>query len=185
MSYILFALDKLPFRISAQIGCHICSTQGDFSFINLFGISKRWYVIELIVFFGIGDVINSGNSLFSRNNNFLLCIHRICYIEDLSNVACEYPRVILVTCHVEIDNCEPIVVYLDTIRNSSPLALEDGDLQIASIVDLYDIFYEPVVGILVPYGVKGFSANATVLALALHVLLFGVKCTPIDIVPLP
>src|SRR5436189_5990912 len=53
---------------------------------HLFGISKRWYVIELIVFFGIGDVINSVNSLFSRKNNFLLCIHRICYIEDLDKI---------------------------------------------------------------------------------------------------
>src|SRR5205809_4406102 len=136
--------------------------QGDFYLFNLFGMSKRWYVIELIVFFRIGDVINSGNSLFSRKNDFLLCIHMICYIEDLGNVACEYPRVILVTCHVEIDSCEPIVVHHDTIRNSSPLALEDGDLQIASIVDLYDIFYEPVVGVLVPCGVKGCSANAVV-----------------------
>src|SRR5438105_2623725 len=89
------------------------------------------------------------------------------------------------TCHVEIDNCEPIVVYLDTIWNSSPLALEDGGLQIASIVDLYDIFYEPVVVILVPCEVKGFSANAAVLALAPHVLLFGVKRPPIDVVLLP
>src|SRR5438034_2129919 len=88
----------------------------------------------------------------------------ICYIEDLGNVPCEYPRVILVTCHVEVNNCEPIVVHLDTIRNSSTLALEDGDLQIASILKLYDIFYEPVVGILVPCGVKGFNANTIVLA---------------------
>src|SRR5438128_3101211 len=97
----------------------------------------------------------------------------ICYIEDLGNVACKYRRVILVTCHVEVDNCEPVVVHLDTIRNSSPLALEDGNLDIASIVEVYDLFNEPVVGILVPCGVKGFSANAIVLALALHVLLFG------------
>src|SRR5438128_3424852 len=182
---MLFALDKLPFRISAQIGYHSYSTQGDFNLFKLFWISKRRYVIELIVFFRIGDVINSGNSLLSWKNYFLLCIHRICYIEDLDNVAYEYPWVILVTCHVEIDNCEPIVVHLDTIGNSSPLALEDGDLHIQSIVELYDIFYEPVVGVLVPCGVKGFSANDAVLTLALHVLLFGVKCSPIDVVPLP
>src|SRR5438128_7569691 len=182
---MLFALDKLPFRISAQIGYRSCSTQGDFNLFKLFWISKRRYVIELIVYFWIGDVINSSNSLLSWKNYFLLCIHRICYIEDLGNVACEYPRVILVTCHVEVDNCEPIVVHLDTIRNSSPLALEDGDLHIAFIVELYDIFDEPVVGVLVSYGVKGFSANAVVLARALHVLLFGVKHPPIDVVPLP
>src|SRR5947207_3561686 len=160
-------MNKLPFIISTQIWYRSCSTQGDFYLFKLFWISKRRYVIELIVFFGIGDVINSGNSLFSKKNYFLLCIHRICYIEDLGNVACEYPWVILVTCHVEADNCEPIVVHLDTIRNSSPLALEDGDLHIVSIVELYDIFYQPVVGVLVPYGVKGFSANRGVLALAL------------------
>src|SRR5438128_8692143 len=182
---MLFALDKLPFRISAQIGYRSCSTQGDFNLFKLFWISKRRYVIELIVYFWIGDVINSSNSLFSRKNYFLLCIHMICYIEDLGNVACEYPQVILVTCHVEVHNCEPIVVHLDTIRNSSPLALEDGDLQIASIVELYDIFYKPVVGILVPCGVKGFSANAAFLTLALHGLLFSVKRPPIDVVPLP
>src|SRR6266498_3685770 len=185
MTYILFALDKLPFRISAQIGYRSCSTQGDFNLFKLFWISKRRYVIELIVFFGIGDVINSSNSLLSRKNYFLLCIHRICYIEDLGNVACEYPRVILVACHIEVDNFEPVVVHLDTIRNSSPLALEYRDLQIPSIVKLYDLFYEAVVGILVPCGVKGFSANAAVLALALHVLLLGVKRPPIDVVPLP
>src|SRR5438876_3285535 len=171
--------------MSTQIWYRSCSTQDDFYMFKLFWISKRRYVIELIVFFGIGDVINSGNSLFSRKNYFLLCIHRICYIEDLGNVACEYPRVILVTRHVEIDNCEPIVVHLDTIRNSSPLALEDGDLHIPSIVELYDLFYEAVVGILVSCGVKGFSANAAVLARALHVLLFSVKRPPIDVVPLP
>src|SRR5213078_100112 len=143
-TYILFALHKLAFRIGAQIGYCICSTQDDFNLFKLFWISKRRYVIELIVFFRIDDVINSSNSLLSWKNYFLLCIHRICYIEDLGNVACEYPRVILVTCHVEVDNCEPIVIQLDTIRNSSPLALEDGDLQIASIVELYNIFYEPV-----------------------------------------
>src|SRR6266498_859816 len=185
MTYILFALHKLAFHIGAQIGYCICSTQGDFNLFKVFWISKRRYVIELIVFFGIGDVINSGNSLLSRKSYFLLCIHRICYIEDLGNVACEYPWVILVTCHVEVDNCEPVVVHLDTIRNSSPLALEDGDLQIPSIVELYNLFYEAVVGILVPCRVKGFSANVVVLALALHVLLFGVKHPPIDIVPLP
>src|SRR5438105_13084144 len=97
----------------------------------------------------------------------------ICYIEDLGNIVCKYPRVILVTFHVELDNCEPIVVHLDTIRNSSPLALEDGVLHIPSIVELYDLFYEVVVGILVSCGVKGFSANAVVLSHALHVLLFG------------
>src|SRR6266498_4962783 len=159
--------------------------QGDFNLFKLFWISKRLYVIELIVFFRIGDVINSDNSLLSWKNYFLLCIHRIYYIEDLGNVACEYPRVILVTCHIEVDNCEPIVVHLGTIRNSSPLALEDGDLQIPSIVELYDLFYESVVGILVSCGVKGFSANAAVLARALHVLLFGVKRPPIYVVPVP
>src|SRR6266540_3442873 len=175
MTYILFALDKLPFRISAQIGYRSCSTQSDFNMFKLFWTSKRRYVIELIVFFRIGDVINSDNSLLSRKNYFLLCIHRICYIEDLGNVACEYPRVILVTCHVEVHNCEPIVIHMYTIRNSSPLALQNGDLQIPSIVELYDIFYEAVIGILVPCRVKGFSANATVLPCTLHVLLFGVK----------
>src|SRR5438105_2532934 len=159
--------------------------QGDFNLFKLFWISKRRYVIELIVFFGIGDVINSSNSFISRKNYFLLCINKIYYIEDLGNVAYEYPWVILVTCHVEVNNCEPVVVHLDTIRNSSPLALEDGDLDIASIVELNDLFDEPIVGILVPCGVKGFSANAVVLALALHVLLFGVKHPPIDVVPLP
>src|SRR6266498_1168777 len=172
MTYILFALDKLPFRISAQIGYLSCSTQSDFNLFKLFWISKRRYVIELIVLFRIGDIINSGNSFLSWKNYFLLCIHMICYIEDQGNVACEYPRVILVTCHVEVNNCEPVVIHLDTIRNSSPLALEDGDLDIASIVELYDLFDEPVVGILVPCGVKGFSANVVVLDLALHVLLF-------------
>ena len=147
-------MHKLPFRISAQIGYHSCSTQGDLNLFKLFWISKRRYVIELIVFFRIGDVVNSDNSLLSWKNYFLLCIHMICYIEDLGNIACEYPRVILVTSHVEVHNCEPIGVHLYTIRNSSTLALEDGDLQIASIVDLYDLFYEPVVDILVPCGVK-------------------------------
>src|SRR6266498_5166585 len=184
MTYILFALDKLPFRISAQIGYRSCSTQGAFNLFKLFWISKRRYVIELNVFFWIGDVINSNNSLLSWKNYFLLSIHRICYIEDLGNVACKYPWVILVTCHVEVNNCEPVVVHLDTIRNSSPLALEDGDLHIPSIVELYDLFYEVVVGILIPCGVKGFSANAAVLARALQILLFGVKHPPIDVVHL-
>src|SRR6266511_211684 len=146
MTYILFALDKLPFRISAQIGYRSCSTQGDFNLFKLFWISKRRYVIELIVFFWIGDVINSGNSFLFWKNYFLLCIHRICDRKDLSNVTWEYPRVILITCHVEVDNCEPIVVHLNTIRNSSPLALEDRDLHIPSIVELYDLFYEAIVG---------------------------------------
>ena len=159
--------------------------QGGFYLFKLFWISKRRYIIELIVSFGIDDVINSGNSLFSRKNYFLLCIHMIRYIEDLGDIVYEYPQVILVTCHVEVDNCEPILIHLHAMRNSNPLALEDGDLQIPSIFKLYDLFYEAVVGILVSCGVKGFSANAAVLARALHVLLFGVKRPPIDVVPLP
>src|SRR6266540_4017797 len=103
MTYILFALDKLPFHISAQIGYRSCSTQGDFYLFKLFWISKRRYVIELIVFFRISDVINSGNSLLSRKNYFLLCIHMIRYIEDMCDVVCKYPWVILVISHIEVD----------------------------------------------------------------------------------
>ena len=114
----------------------------------------------------------------------LLFIRGVDYIENLCDVISEYPRVIFVSYKVEVDSCEPVVVHRHAIWVFDPFAPKDGDLQIHSIVEFPDFFYEPIVGDLFPCCVIGFCSNAAVLGRALLVFCFGIKRVPINIIRL-
>jgi hypothetical protein len=73
------------------------------------------HIVNLVVFFLILHVVDSDNSLLSRNNNVFLLIFRIKYVKYLYNSSSENPRFILMTYISQVNNCESIFIHLNTM----------------------------------------------------------------------
>jgi hypothetical protein len=75
-----------------------------------------------------------------------------------------------VTKKSEIGISRTILVGLHSIWESDPLAMEQLDLQIFSVLELPNLLYEPIVGFPVAIRVLGICSNTTVLVGFLVVL---------------
>jgi hypothetical protein len=121
-------MNKFFFTISAQAGNHIAIRYLCFNNIYPFCIHKERHLIPLIVFFLILHNVNSDNSLFSKNNNVFLLVFGIKYVKHLRNSCSENTRFIFMTHISQVNDCEPIIIHLNTLWVLHPLTFKYRDL---------------------------------------------------------
>jgi hypothetical protein len=91
-------------------------------------IHKERHLVTLVVFFLILHTVDSDNLLFSRNNDVFLLIFGIKYVKHLCNSCSENARFIFMTHICEVNDCEPIIIYLNTLWVLHPLTFKYIDL---------------------------------------------------------
>jgi hypothetical protein len=106
----------------------------------------------------------------------------ILYIEDLCDIFDKNKWLFSITETSEIDISHTILVGLHSIWESDPLATEQWDLQIFSVLQLPNLLYEPIVGFPIAITVVGISLNTNALVGILVVLCPCVKCIAIDVI---
>jgi hypothetical protein len=94
----------------------------------VFCINKKGQLIKLIVSFFISDVLNSDDSLFSRDNNMFFLMFRVENIKHLCHTFSECLRVTFVTYIVEVNEGETVFIQLYTVWILHPMTLKYGDL---------------------------------------------------------
>jgi hypothetical protein len=115
------------FTISVRIGNRIAIRYFCFNDIYPFCIHKERHLITLVVFFLILHIVDSDNSLFSRNNDVFLLVLRIKYVKHLCNRCSENPRFIFMTHICQVNDCEPIIIDLNTLWVLHPLTFKYRD----------------------------------------------------------
>jgi hypothetical protein len=141
--------------------------------------------IELVVLFLVNNIFNVNNFSFSLKNDMVLLLVSwilILYIEDLCDILGKNKWLFSVTEKSEIDISHTKLVGLHSIWESAPLATEQRDLQIFSILQLPNLLYEFIVGFPVAITVVGISSNTIVLIGFLVVLCPCIKCIAINVI---
>jgi hypothetical protein len=105
----------------------------------------------------------------------------ILYIEDFCDFFGKNKWLFSLTEKSEIDISHTILVGLHSIWESDPLATEQRNLQIFSILQLPNLLYEPIVGFPVAITVVGISLNTTILVGFLVVLCPCIKCIAVNV----
>jgi hypothetical protein len=139
-------MNKFSFTISAHIGNHVTIIYF-FNDIYPSCIHKERHLITLIVFFLILQIIDSDNSLFSRNNDVFLLIFGIKYVKHLCNSYSENPRFIFMTHICQVNNCELIIIDLNTLWVLQPLTFKYRDLYKYSIIQFSYLFNAAIISI--------------------------------------
>ena len=85
----------------------------------------------------------------------------------------------------QVNQCEPIVVYVHTIRVFYPLAPEDGYSHSHVIIEFSYVLYVPIVRDFQSLWINSLDANATILGNTLLVFFFSVISVPINVICLP
>jgi hypothetical protein len=106
----------------------------------------------------------------------------ILYIEDMCDIFVKNKWLFSVTEKSEIDISHTILVGLHSIWESDPLATEQSDLQIFSVLQLPNLLYEPIVGFPVAIIVVGINSNTAILVGFLVVLWPCIKCIAIIVI---
>jgi hypothetical protein len=113
-------------------------------------IFAKWrQSVKLVVLFLVNDIFNANNFSFSLKNDMVLLLVRwiwILYIEDWCDIFGKNKWLFFVTEKSEIDTSQTILVGLHSIWEFGPLATEQWDLPIFSILQLPYLLYEPIVG---------------------------------------
>jgi hypothetical protein len=92
-------------------------------------IHKERHLVTLIVSFLILRIVDSDNSLFSRNNDVFLLIFWIKYVKHMCHSCSENPRFIFMTHISQVNDCEPIIIiHLNTLWVLHPLTFKYRDL---------------------------------------------------------
>jgi hypothetical protein len=138
-------------------------------------IFAKWrQSVKLVVLFHV-NIFKSNNFSFSLKNDMMfLPISMICilYIEDLCDIFDKNKWLFFVT----------ILVDLHSIWESDPLATEQWDLQIFSVLQLPNILYEPIVGFPIAITVVGIGSNTTIVVGFLVVLCPCIKCIAVNVI---
>jgi hypothetical protein len=121
-------MNKFFFPISARVGNHVAIRYFCFNDINPSCIYKERHLITLVVFFLILHIIDFDNSLFSKNSDVFLLIFRIKYVKHLYNSCSENTRFIFMTHIYQVNDCEPIIIDLNTFWVLHPLTFKCTDL---------------------------------------------------------
>jgi hypothetical protein len=149
-------------------------------------IFAKWrQSIKLVVLFLINNIFNPNNFSFSLKNDMMLLLVSwiwILYIEDLCDIFDKNEWLFSVTEKSEIDISHTILVGLHSIWESDPLAIEQRDLQIFSVLLLPNLLYEPIVDFPIAITTVLFSSNTTVLVGFLVVLCPCIKCIAINVI---
>jgi hypothetical protein len=109
--------------------------------------------------FLILHIIDSDNSLFSRNNDVFLLVFGIKYVKHLYNSCNKNPRLIFMTHIYQFNNCEPIIINLNTLWVLHPLAFKYRELYRHSIIQLPYFFNVATISIFCP--VLSFASTLT------------------------
>jgi hypothetical protein len=121
-------VNKFTFTISVHIGNHIAIRYFCFNDIYPFCIHKERHLDTFVVFLLILHIIDSDNSLFSKNNDVFLLVFGIKYAKDLCNSCSGNLRFIFMTHICQINDCEPIIIDLNTLWVLHQLTFEYRDL---------------------------------------------------------
>jgi hypothetical protein len=140
-------MNKSSFTISARIGNHVAIRYFCFNDIYPSCIHKESHLITLVVFFLILHIVDSGNSLVFRNNDVFLLIFGIKYVKHLCNSCSENPRFIFITHICQVNDCEPIIIYLNTLWVLHPLTFKYRNLYRYSIIQFPYFFNVAIISI--------------------------------------
>jgi hypothetical protein len=140
-------MNKFSFTISVRVGNHVGIRYFYFNDIYLSFIHKERHHITLVVFFLILHIVDSDNSLFSRNNDVFLLVFSIKYVKHLCNSYSENPRFIFMTDICQVNNCEPIIINLNTLWVLHPLTFKNRDLNRHSIIKFPYFFNVSIISI--------------------------------------
>jgi hypothetical protein len=143
-------MNKFSFTISARIRNHVAIRYFCFNDIYPSYIHKERHLITLVVFFLILQIINSDNSLFSRNNDVFLLIFGIKYVKYLCNSCSKNTRFIFMTHFCQVNDYEPIIIDLTTLWVIHPLAFKYRDLYRHSIIQFSYFFNVAIISIFCP-----------------------------------
>jgi hypothetical protein len=143
-------MKKFSFTISARVGNHIVRRYFCFNDIYHSYIHKERHIITLVVFFLILHIIDSDNSLFSRNNDLFLLIFGIKYVKHLCNSYSENPRFIIMTHICQVNDCEPIIIDLNTLWVLHPLTFKCWDVYRYFIIQFPSLFNVTIISIFCP-----------------------------------
>jgi hypothetical protein len=121
-------MNKFSFIISARVGNHVAIRYLCFNDIYPSCIHKERHIITLVVFLLILHIVDSDNSLFSRNNDVFLLVFGINYVKHLCNSCSENPRFIFMTHISKVNDCEPIIIDLNALWVLHPLTFKYRDL---------------------------------------------------------
>jgi hypothetical protein len=143
-------MNKFSFTITACIGNHIGIRYFCFNDIYPSCIQKERHLITSVVFFLILHIIDSDNSLFSRNNDVFLLIFGIKTVKHLCNSCSENPRFIFMTHICQVNICEPMIIDLNTFWVLHPLTFKCRNLYRHSIIQFPYFFSVAVISIFCP-----------------------------------
>jgi hypothetical protein len=121
-------MNKFSFAISVRVENHVATMYLCFNDIYPFCIHKERQLLTLVVLFLILHIVDSDNSLFFRNNNVFLIIFEMKYVKHLCNSCCENLRFIFLTHIPQVNDCEPIIIDLNTLWVLHPLTFKYRDL---------------------------------------------------------
>jgi hypothetical protein len=127
-------MNKFSFTISACVGNHVAIRYFCFNDIYPSCIHKERHLFTLVVLFLILHIVDSHNLLFSRNNDVFLFIFGIKYVKHLCNSCNENPTFIFITHICQVNDCEPIIIDLNTLWVLHPLTFKYRDLYKHSII---------------------------------------------------
>jgi hypothetical protein len=161
-------MNKFSFTISARIENHVAITYFCFNDIYPSCIRKR-HLITLVLFFLILQIVDSDNSLFSRSNDVFLFIFGIKYVKHLCNNYNENPMFIFMTHICQVNDCEPIIIDLNTLWVLHPLTFQYRHLYIHFIIQFPYFFNVVVISIFCP----ALSSPYTLTSLFWHRLLLS------------
>jgi hypothetical protein len=108
-------MNKFSFTINPRVGNHVAIRYFYFNDIYPFCIHKERHLVTLLVFFLILHIVDSNNSMFPRNNDIFLLIFGIKYVKHLCNSYSENPRSSFVTHISQANDCESIIIDLNTL----------------------------------------------------------------------
>jgi hypothetical protein len=93
-----------------------------------FCIHKERHLVTLVIFFLILHIVDSDNLLFSRNNDVFLLMFGIKNVKHLCNSCGGNPWFIFMTHISQVNDCEPIIIHLNTLWMIHSLTFKYRDL---------------------------------------------------------
>jgi hypothetical protein len=156
-----------------------------FQHIYPFCIHKERHLITLVLFFLILHIVDSDNSLFSWNNNVFLLIFRIKYVKHLCNSCSENSRFIFMTHICQVNDCEPVIIILDTLWVLHLLTFKYRNLYIHFIIQFSYFFNAAIINIFLLHAIFCIYSHITILILTPTILCLGIEYAFIYVIRLP
>jgi hypothetical protein len=104
------------------------------------------------------------------------------YIENMCDTIRKHPWIILVTYFFQVNQCEPVVVYIHNIWVLYPLAPKDGYSYSQAIIEFPYVLYVPIICGFQSLWINSLYVNAVILGNTLLVFFFSVISVPINVI---